>query len=285
MLIIGKHDTFEARQIVKYLTIRKASFEYRSWSELEQPMNFKKYKSIIIRMPPPLRFKDMPILLLNFIEAGERERLRVIPSSDSLRKCDKLTQYSITKNHRIKTPPTILTSTENGIKKFIEQHGDIICKPLIGGGGKGILKVKAENIKLVRDKLKEEGYVLIQKFVENLGYDIRTIIIGDEIVSQYARMNRGDFRYNLHLGGSAISKKEFTSKNPNTIRFFKESEKIALKVKKILGLEMCGIDTLPSIEEDLYFLEANPFFGFKGAVENVGEKIVDYLIQFENNKK
>ncbi|WEU41044.1 MAG: ATP-grasp domain-containing protein [Candidatus Odinarchaeum yellowstonii] len=284
MLIVGKPGTFESEQIVKYLNKREVEFDFLSWCELTLPRDFRKYKIILVRTPPPLIYRDMPVLLLNFIEALERQSIKVIPSSESVRKCDKLTLYSQMKDHGIKTPPTILTSVENEIKKFIEENKVVVYKPLIGGGGRGILKIEEFDIKLLSEKLKNEGYVLIQKFVENQGYDIRTIVIGGEVVSQYARTNRGDFRYNIHLGGAAIPKKDFISNNSSAIRFFKESEIIALKVKKILGLDMCGVDTLPSIEGAVYFLEANPFFGFKGAVEKVGERIVDYLIQLEKNK-
>ncbi|MEM2906512.1 MAG: ATP-grasp domain-containing protein [Candidatus Odinarchaeota archaeon] len=246
-------------------------------------MDYSEYKLMIIRTPPPLRFKDMPILLLTLIEEAEEQGLKVIPSSESLRKCDKLTLYSLIKKREpsVKIAPTILTSNENEIKRFIDYHKTVVCKPLIGGGGRGVFKIKAGSMKLIKNRLKTDGYVLIQKFIENLGYDIRTVIIGEDVVSQYARMNAKDFRYNIHLGGISCSRSDFIANNPSASRFFKESENIAKKIKTVLGLEMCGVDTLPGADGETYFLEANPFFGFKGAFEKVGDKIADYLCRVE----
>lgn len=279
ILIIGKPETFESKKILSSLQAKGLDFDFLSWREITLPADFTPYKILVVRTPPPLYYKDMIPLLLTLIEQAEAQRIKVIPSSESLRKCDKYSLYSVTRKRlpKLEIPPTILTSNLRDAGGFLERYKTAICKPLVGGGGKGIFKISYPGNAVVAEELRKNGYILLQKFIDNLGYDIRTVIIGDEVASQYVRMNPYDFRYNIHLGATSIPKKAFLESNPKAEAAFKEAEKASLQVKRILGLEMCGVDTLPGKEGVIYFLEANPFFGFKGAVEDVAGKIADYL--------
>ena len=117
---------------------------------------------------------------------------------------------------------------------------------------------------------------IIQEFIEESnGSDVRIIVIDGEVVAAMKRQSKdGDFRSNLHRGGSS-----------EIIKLTPEEEHIAIKAAKALGLGVCGVDLLQSKNGPLV-LEINSTPGLEGIETTTGINIAQKMISYiERNKR
>src|SRR5690606_8356400 len=111
----------------------------------------------------------------------------------------------------------------------------------------------------------------VQEFIKEAGgADIRCFVIGVKVVASMQRQAKeGEFRSNLHRGGSAIQ-----------IDITDEERETAIKATKALGLEVSGVDILRS-KNGPCVIEVNSSPGLEGIEkytgENVADKIIDHL--------
>ena len=106
-------------------------------------------------------------------------------------------------------PPTLITSDPEAIDDFRARHGDMVLKPLYGGGGSGVVRLKADDPNL--DALLElhamisREQVIAQKFVPAVSRgDKRILLVDGEPVGAINRIPAdGQVRSNLAKGGRA----------------------------------------------------------------------------------
>ena len=108
-------------------------------------------------------------------------------------------------------PPTLITSDPDAIDDFRARHGDMVLKPLYGGGGSGVVRLKADDPNL--DALLElhamisREQVIAQKFVPAVSKgDKRVLLVDGEPVGAINRIPAdGQVRSNLARGGRAAA--------------------------------------------------------------------------------
>jgi glutathione synthase len=108
-------------------------------------------------------------------------------------------------------PPTLITSDIDAIYDFRERHGDMVLKPLYGGGGSGVVRLKADDPNL--DALLElhamisREQVIAQKFIPAVSKgDKRVLLVDGEPVGAINRIPaEGQVRSNLARGGRAAA--------------------------------------------------------------------------------
>jgi glutathione synthase len=106
-------------------------------------------------------------------------------------------------------PPTLVTSDADAIYDFRARHGDIVLKPLYGGGGSGVVKLSKDDPNL--DALLElhamigREAVIAQKFIPAVAKgDKRILLVDGEPVGAINRVPAdGQVRSNLARGGRA----------------------------------------------------------------------------------
>src|ERR1700761_432322 len=106
-------------------------------------------------------------------------------------------------------PPTLVTSDLDAIYDFRARHGDMVLKPLYGGGGSGVARLKADDPNL--DALLElhamisREPVIAQKFIPAVSKgDKRILLVDGEAVGAINRVPaEGQVRSNLRVGGRA----------------------------------------------------------------------------------
>ena len=106
-------------------------------------------------------------------------------------------------------PPTLITSDIEAIYDFRARHGDMVLKPLYGGGGSGVARLKADDPNL--DALLElhtmigREQVIAQKFLPAVSKgDKRVLLVDGEPVGAINRVPAaGQVRSNLRVGGTA----------------------------------------------------------------------------------
>ena len=115
-----------------------------------------------------------------------------------------------------------------------------------------------------------QARVIIQEFIkEAKGADIRAFIVDGNIVGAMKRQGKeGEFRSNLHRGGTA-----------EIIQLTDEEENAALKAAKVLGLGVCGVDMLQSSRGPL-ILEVNSSPGLEGIEAATKKDIAKSIIRY-----
>ncbi len=114
---------------------------------------------------------------------------------------------------------------------------------------------------------------LVQEFIaEAEGADLRCFVVGDEVVAAMRRnAPKGDFRSNLHRGGSA------EPAEPSD-----DERAIAVRAAKVLGLGVAGVDLIRARRGPLV-LEVNSSPGLEGIEAatkvDIASKIVDYAVK------
>ena len=107
-------------------------------------------------------------------------------------------------------PPTLITRSEQEVKAFRTEHGEIIVKPLYGNGGEGVFHLKADDsnlgslLEMFLASTREP--VMVQKFLPEVrNGDKRIILIDGEAVGAINRVPaQGEVRSNLVAGGTAV---------------------------------------------------------------------------------
>ncbi len=139
-------------------------------------------------------------------------------------------------------PPTLITGDPEALHDFHQRHGDMVLKPLYGGGGSGVVRLKADDPNL--DALLElhamigRDPVIAQKFIPAVSKgDKRIILVDGEPVGAINRIPaEGQVRSNLARGGRA-AEVELTARDVEIC------ETISLELKD-RGLLFVGIDVI-----------------------------------------
>lgn len=203
----------------------------------------------------------------------------VVSAEAILQTRDKWTCSQLLSTFNVPIPKTILGSSSN-LEYLLSnfKNEPVIIKILEGTHGNGVILADTYLSALSTiETLKTAGVkFLLQEYIkESKGTDLRVIVVGGKVVSAMKRQSKeGDFRSNLHRGGSSAK-----------INLSYEEENIALRAAKAMKLGVCGIDILQSSRGPLV-LEINSSPGLEGIEKttevNISEKIISYI---ERNKR
>lgn len=184
---------------------------------------------------------------------------------------DKLYAHQILARHRIGMPTTAFATSpkDNGNLISLVGGAPLIVKLLESTQGKGVVlaetKKAADSVITAFRGLKAS--FLVQHFVkEAAGEDIRCFVVGNKVVAAIKRTGaEGDFRSNLHMGGSA-----------STVRITKEERETAVRAARAFRLNMAGVDMLRS-SEGPKVLEVNSSPGLEGIEKATGKNLSGLL--------
>ena len=202
-------------------------------------------------------------------------RTSAVTSDAILRSRDKLMCSQYLASEGIGVPKTYYSHGVEDPQYIIEMMGGVplIIKLLEGTHGIGV--VLADNFKtaesIIETFAKTGQRFVVQEFIkEAKGADIRAFVVDGEIIASMRRSAmEGEFRSNLHRGGSAVP-----------IELSEEEKATAIKACDILGLKIAGVDMLQSSRGPL-ILEVNASPGLEGITTstkiNVADKIITYL--------
>lgn len=193
---------------------------------------------------------------------------------------DKLFAHQILAQHRIDMPVTAFANSPRDTTELIDIVGGapLVVKLLESTQGNGVVlgetKKAAESVISAFRGLKAD--FLVQEFVkEAAGVDIRCLVIGGKVVAAMKREAQdGDFRANVHKGGTAVP-----------VRITKAEREIAVKSAKVIGLNVAGVDLLRS-DSGPKVLEINSSPGIQAIERATGKDVANLMIEFiEQNVK
>ena len=181
---------------------------------------------------------------------------------------DKLHAHQVLASKKIGMPTTAFAASPKDTSNLMALVGTapLIVKLLESTQGKGVVlaetKKAAESVIDAFRGLKAN--FLVQDFVkEAAGEDLRCLVVDGKVVAAMKRTGaEGDFRSNLHRGGTA-----------QVVRITKVERDTALRAARAFGLGTAGVDLLRS-DSGPKVLEVNSSPGFEGIEKATGKDIV-----------
>ena len=209
------------------------------------------------------------------IRQFEMMKVFAATSSQSLvRSRDKLRSLQILSGAGLGLPVTAFTNYSKDVTRVIEKVGGAPCVLKLLEGTQGIGVVLADTHSAAKSVLEAfnglQARVIVQQFIKEAGgSDIRAFVVDGVIVGAMKRQGKeGEFRSNLHQGGSA-----------KLIELSDEEENAALMATKALGLGIAGVDMLQSDNGPL-IMEVNSSPGLEGIEGATGKDIAKAIIRY-----
>ena len=189
-------------------------------------------------------------------------------------KCDKLRSLQLLSRKGVGLPVTGFAHSPDDIPDLIDMVGGapLVIKLLEGTQGIGV--VLAETRKAAESVIEAfmglDANIMVQEFIKEAGgADIRCFVVGGRVVAAMKRQAQpGEFRSNLHRGGSA-----------SLVRLTREERETAVNAARIMGLNVCGVDILRA-ERGPLVMEVNSSPGLQGIEAATGKDVAAMIIEF-----
>ena len=205
------------------------------------------------------------------------ETMGVYPLNESVaigRSRDKLRSTQLMARDGIGLPVTTFAHDPKQTEHVIKMAGGapVVVKLLEGTQGIGVVLADTErSAKSVVEAFRGANVnIMVQEFIKEAGgTDIRALVVDGKVVASMMRSGaEGEFRSNLHRGGSAKSE-----------RISPEERATAVRAAKAMGLNVCGVDMLRSNHGPVV-MEVNSSPGLEGVEKATGKDIAGAIIGF-----
>jgi ribosomal protein S6--L-glutamate ligase len=205
------------------------------------------------------------------------EMMGVFPLNESqaiARSRDKLRCLQLLSRRGIGIPVSSFAHSTKDVQGVIEAVGGapLVVKLLEGTQGLGVVlcetKTAAESVIEAFRGL--DANILVQEFIKEAGgADIRAFVIGDKVAAAMMRQGpEGEFRSNLHRGGTATK-----------VKLTPEERTTAMRAAKAMGLKVCGVDLLRSNHGPLV-MEVNSSPGLEGIETATGIDVAGAIVRY-----
>ena len=228
------------------------------------------YDAVIPRIGASITFYGLAVL-------RQFEMMGVWPLNESVaigRSRDKLRSLQLLSREGIGLPVTGFANSASQAEEMIKMVNGppVVIKLLEGTQGIGvILSNTMSSAKSVFEAFRGAKInILVQEFIKEAGgADIRAFVVGSRVVGAIMRQGeQGEFRSNLHRGGSSMK-----------IRITPEERSTAVRAAKVMGLNVAGVDLLRSNHGPV-LMEVNSSPGLEGIEKATGLDIAGQIISF-----
>ena len=254
-------DVIDTMHCYMDITSNKPSVRYQG-----KPL--PKYDAVIPRIGASVTFYGTAVVR-QFEVAGTysiNESVAISRSRDKLRSLQLLSRKGLG------LPKTGFAHHPDNIADLLKNVGGapVVIKLLEGTQGIGV--VLAESNKTAESIIEAfmglHANILVQEYIKEAGgADIRCLVVGDKVVAAMKRQGaEGEFRSNLHRGGSAT-----------LVKLSPAERKTAIDAAKVMGLNMCGVDILRSNNGPL-IMEVNSSPGLEGIENATGKDVASMII-------
>ena len=228
------------------------------------------YDAVIPRIGASVTYYGLAVL-------RQFEMQGVFPLNESVaigRSRDKLRSLQLLARDGIGLPVTTFAHDPRQTDEVLKLAGGapVVIKLLEGTQGLGVVLADTDrSAKSVVEAFRSANVnILVQEFIKEAGgTDIRCLVIGGKVVAAMQRSGAaGEFRSNLHRGGSA-----------RTIKISPEERLTAVRAAKSMGLNVCGVDLLRSNHGPVV-MEVNSTPGLEGVEKATGKDIATMIVEF-----
>lgn len=228
------------------------------------------FDAVIPRIGASVTFYGLAVL-------RQFEMMGVYPLNESVaigRSRDKLRSMQLLARDGIGLPVTTFAHDPKQTDEVLKLAGGapIVIKLLEGTQGLGVVLCDTDrSATSVVEAFRSTGTnILLQEFIkESSGTDIRAIVVGGKVIAAMKRTGaKGDFRSNLHRGGTA-----------EVIKLSPEERSTAIRAAKSMGLNVCGVDMLRSNHGPVV-MEVNSSPGLEGVEKATGLDVAGKIIEY-----
>ena len=205
------------------------------------------------------------------------EMMNVFPLNESVaisRSRDKLRSLQLLSRKGVGLPVSGIAHSPDDVDDLLKIVGGapVVIKLLEGTQGVGVVLAETHSAatSVIQAFNGLKANILVQEFIKEAGgADIRCFVVGGKVIAAMKRQGKaGEFRSNLHQGGSA-----------NLIKITSAERATALNAAKIMGLNVCGVDLLRSNHGPVV-MEVNSSPGLEGIEGATGKDIASMIIGF-----
>jgi len=205
------------------------------------------------------------------------EMMNVFTLNDSVaiaRSRDKLRSLQILAKRGVGLPVTGFAHYTDASGELIRMCGGapLVIKLLEGTQGVGVVLAETTNAaESVMEAFKGlNANILVQEFIKEAeGADIRCIVVGGKVVASMKRQAaKGEFRSNLHRGGTS-----------EKVKISPEERAVAISAAKAMGLHVAGVDLLRSNHGPVV-MEVNSSPGLEGIEQSSKKDVAGMIIEF-----
>ncbi|WGH79863.1 30S ribosomal protein S6--L-glutamate ligase [Jannaschia ovalis] len=228
------------------------------------------YDAVIPRIGASVTFYGLAVL-------RQFEMMGVYPLNESVgigRSRDKLRSMQLLARDGIGLPVTTFAHDPKQTEEVLALAGGapLVIKLLEGTQGLGVVLADTDrSAKSVIEAFRATNTnILVQEFIKEAGgTDIRAIVVGGRVIAAMKRTGaEGEFRSNLHRGGSA-----------DVIKLSPEERSTAVRAAKAMGLNVCGVDMLRANHGPVV-MEVNSSPGLEGVEKATGLDIAGQIIEY-----
>ncbi len=201
----------------------------------------------------------------------------VFPLNESVaigRSRDKLRALQILARAGVGLPITAFAHGPRKAEDVVTEVGGapVVIKLLEGTQGMGVIlaETEASARSIIEAFSAANVNILVQEFIaEAKGADVRCFVVGGQVVAAMRRQAPpGEFRSNLHRGGSA-----------KAVVLNDQERETAIRAAKVMGLNVAGVDLLRSRRGPLV-LEVNSSPGLEGIEGATGLDVAGQVIEY-----
>lgn len=228
------------------------------------------YDAVIPRIGASITMYGLAVL-------RQLEIMRVWSLNDSVaigRSRDKLRCMQILARHGIGLPLTGFAHSTAYTDDMIEMVGGapLVIKLLEGTQGLGVVlgETRSSARSVIEAFRKVNVNILLQEYIKEAdASDIRCIVVGGKVVASMMRKGAsGEFRSNLHRGGTA-----------KKVKISPEERAVAVRSASLMGLNVCGIDMLRTNHGPVV-MEVNSSPGLEGIETSTGIDVATKIIEY-----
>ena len=187
---------------------------------------------------------------------------------------DKLRSLQLLSRRGVGIPVTAFARSPDDVPGLIREVGGapLVIKLLEGTQGIGVVLAETRTAakSVIQGFMGLSANILVQEYIKEAGgSDIRCFVVGGKVIAAMQRTApEGDFRSNLHRGGSA-----------SLVKLTPKERRTAVNAAKIMGLNVCGVDLLRSDRGPLV-MEVNSSPGIGGIEAATGKDVANLIIEF-----
>ena len=177
------------------------------WTKEPEEIPLREFDAVLMRKDPPFNMEYVYTTYL--LELAESQGALIFNSPRAIR--DHNEKLAIAKFPQF-TPPTLVTRQEALIRDFLDEHRDIVLKPLDGMGGASVFRIHSAdyNIGVIMETLTHYGTrtIMAQRYIPEITQGDKRILLiaGKPVPYSLARIPKlGETRGNLNAGGKGVA--------------------------------------------------------------------------------
>ena len=230
----------------------------------------KNFDAVIVRTMPPGSLEQV-VYRMDALAALEAAGVLVINPPKAV-ECavDKYLTTQRLANAGLRVPKTVVCEdADAAMEAFLELGGDVVVKPIFGAEGRGIVRVSDPDLawRTFRTLERLNAVLYLQEFIDHPGWDLRVMVLGDQVLGGMKRIANHDFRTN-------VARQAMIENYPPT----EQEQSWALAAASAVGAWFAGVDLLYNRAGLGYVIEVNAVPGWRAFARATGQDVAVALL-------